>query len=194
MELDSRVGPGTQWFVRRDSATAAYANQPYRPHEKQAALEDEYAAWKLLAEMLKEAERNQATHLGNVLAPDLAARLQALAGLRYCGIGLSSHLGLEGIDAGGGRRELERLSIGTREQFSTLFRLCLAERVRSALLLDDQLVQSDPDRLRWFRTALRQTASIGVQVIVLTCRPDDYLEPAESPPPHVVDLNSLMTS
>jgi hypothetical protein len=32
-----------------------------------------------------------------------------------------------------------------------------------------------------------------VQIIVLTCRPDDYLEPAETPPPHVVDLNSLMT-
>jgi uncharacterized protein YhaN len=60
-------------------------------------------------------------------------------------------------------------------------------------LLDDQLVQSDPDRLRWFRHALRQTASVGVQIIVLTCRPDDYLEPAESPPPNVVDLNSLMT-
>lgn len=165
-----------------------------RAHEKQAVLEDEYAAWKLLAETLKEAERNQATHLGNVLAPDLAARLQALAGQRYSGIALSPHLGLEGIDTAGGRRELDRLSIGTREQLSTLFRLCLAERLRSALLLDDQLVQSDPDRLRWFRSALRQTASVGVQVIVLTCRPDDYLEPAESPPPHVVDLNSLMTS
>jgi DNA repair exonuclease SbcCD ATPase subunit len=164
-----------------------------RAHEKQAALEDEYAAWKVLAETLKEAERNQATHLGNVLAPDLAARLQALAGQRYSGIALSPHLGLEGIDTAGGRRELERLSIGTREQLSTLFRLCLAERLRSALLLDDQLVQSDPDRLRWFRAALRQTASVGVQVIVLTCRPDDYLEPAESPPPHVVDLNSLTT-
>jgi DNA repair exonuclease SbcCD ATPase subunit len=165
-----------------------------RAHEKQADLEDEYEAWKLLAETLKEAERSQATHLGNVLAPDLAARLQALVGQRYSGIALSPHLGLEGIDAAGGRRGLERLSIGTREQLSTLFRLCLAERLRSALLLDDQLVQSDPDRLRWFRSALRQTASVGVQIIVLTCRPDDYLEPAESPPLHVVDLNSLMSS
>jgi DNA repair exonuclease SbcCD ATPase subunit len=164
-----------------------------RAHEKQAALEDDYEAWRLLAETLKDAERNQATHLGNVLAPDLAVRLQALAGQRYSGIALSPHFGLEGIDAGGGRRELDRLSTGTREQLSTLFRLCLAERLQSALLLDDQLVQSDPDRLRWFRHALRQTASVGVQIIVLTCRPDDYLEPAESPPPNVVDLNSLMT-
>jgi hypothetical protein len=164
-----------------------------RAHEKQATLEDEYEAWKLLAETLKEAERTQATHLGNLLAPDLAARLQAVAGQRYSGIALSPHLSLEGIDAGGGRRELERLSIGTREQLSTLFRLCLAERLRSALVLDDQLVQSDPDRLRWFRRALRQTAATGVQVVVLTCRPDDYLEPAEMPPPHVIDLGVVVT-
>jgi hypothetical protein len=169
-------------------------NQAFqRAHEKQVALEDEYEAWKLLAETLKDAERDQATHLGNVLAPDMVSRLQALAGQRYSGIALSPHLGLEGIDVAGGRRELERLSIGTREQISTLFRLCLAERLRSALLLDDQLVQSDPDRLRWFRRALRQTATTGVQVVVLTCRPDDYLEPAETPPPHVIDLSAVIT-
>jgi len=159
-----------------------------RAHEKQAALEDEYEAWRLLADTLKEAERNQATHLGNVLAPDLAARFKSLAGVRYDGVGLGPHLSLDGIESGGARRDLERLSIGTREQLSTLFRLCLAEKLGSALLLDDQLVQSDPDRLRWFRRALRETAKTGVQIVVLTCRPDDYLEPAELPPPHVVNL------
>jgi DNA repair exonuclease SbcCD ATPase subunit len=159
-----------------------------RTQEKQASLEDEYAAWRLLAETLKEAERTQATHLGNVLAPELTAQLRGLAGQRYSGVALSPHLGLEGIEVAGGRRELDRLSIGTREQLSTLFRLCLAERLRSALLLDDQLVQSDPERLRWFRRVLRETAQKGIQIIVLTCRPDDYLEPTEVVPPHVVDL------
>ncbi|HEY4243207.1 MAG TPA: AAA family ATPase [Kofleriaceae bacterium] len=163
-----------------------------RAHEKQSALEDEYEAWRLLADTLKDAERTQATHLGNVLAPDLATRFQALAGARYNGIGLGPHLSLDGIDSAGAQRGLERLSIGTREQLSTLFRLCLAERLHSALVLDDQLVQSDPDRLRWFRRALRDTASTGVQIVVLTCRPDDYLEPAEAPPPHVVDLGAVV--
>ncbi|MCX5742494.1 MAG: hypothetical protein NT062_08365, partial [Proteobacteria bacterium] len=149
---------------------------------------DDYEAWRLLVETLKEAERTQATHLGNVLAPDLATRFQALVGPRYTGIALGPHLGLEGIVAAGGRRDLERLSIGTREQLSTLFRLCLAERLGTALLLDDQLVQSDPDRLRWFRRALRETTKTGVQIVVLTCRPDDYLEPAETLPPHIIDL------
>jgi hypothetical protein len=202
IRYEALVGDLRQAEGRLDASGGAVADERLRDleaalqraHEKQADLEDVYEAWKLLAETLKDAERNQATHLGNVLAPELAARLQALVGQRYSGIALSPHLGLEGIDAAGGRRELERLSIGTREQLSTLFRLCLAEHLGSALLLDDQLVQSDPNRLRWFRSALRQTASAGVQIIVLTCRPDDYLEPAESPPPHVVDLNFLMTS
>jgi hypothetical protein len=161
-----------------------------RAHEKQARMEDDYEAWRLLREALHEAERTQATHLGNVLAPDLSERFQAVAGQRYSGVALSPHLGLEGIGAAGDQRELSRLSIGTREQLSTLFRLCLAERLQTALLLDDQLVQSDPDRMRWFRKALRETAGKGTQVVVLTCRPDDYLEPAESPSPHVIDLNS----
>jgi len=164
-----------------------------RAYEKQAALEDDYEAWKLLADTLKDAERSQSTHLGNVLAPELTTRFQALVGARYTGVTLGPHLGLDGIDAAGGRRDLERLSIGTREQLSTLFRLCLAERLGSALLLDDQLVQSDPDRLRWFRRALRETAKTGIQIVVLTCRPDDYLEPAEIPPPHVVDLGVSVT-
>jgi hypothetical protein len=161
-----------------------------RAHEKQARMEDEYEAWRLLTEALHEAERTQATHLGNVLAPDLSERFQAVAGQRYSGVALSPHLGLDGISAAGDKRELSRLSIGTREQLSTLFRLCLAERLQTSLLLDDQLVQSDPDRMRWFRKALRETASKGTPVVVLTCRPDDYLEPAESPSPHVIDLNS----
>jgi len=38
-----------------------------------------------------------------------------------------------------------------------------------------------------------QTAATGVQVVVLTCRPDDYLEPAETPPPHVIALTTVVT-
>jgi DNA repair exonuclease SbcCD ATPase subunit len=161
-------------------------------HGKQAALEDNYEAWRLLAQTLKKAERTQATHLGSVLAPDLSARLQALTGQGYASIALDPHLGLDGVDAAGGRRDVARLSVGTREQLATLFRLCLAERLNTALLLDDQLVQSDPERLRWFRGTLRDTASKGVQILVLTCRPDDYLEPAASPAPHVVDLGAAL--
>jgi hypothetical protein len=33
-----------------------------------------------------------------------------------------------------------------------------------------------------------------VQVVVLTCRPDDYLEPAETPLPNVIDLGAAVTA
>ena len=124
----------------------------------------------------------------------MASRFLALTRARYEGVQLGTDLETQGVTAAGGTRDTKALSVGTREQLATIFRLSLAERLHCSLLLYDQLVQSDPDRLRWFRSALRHTASVGVQIIVLTCRPDDYLEPAESPSPHVVDLNLLMTS
>jgi DNA repair exonuclease SbcCD ATPase subunit len=163
----------------------------HRAQERQLQVEDEYEGWKLLAETLKEAERTQSTHLGNVLAPDLSARFRALTGERYEGVALGPHLGLEGIRVAGEPRMIERLSTGTREQLSTIFRLCLAERLRSAVVLDDQLAQSDTGRLVWFRRALQETARAGVQVVVLTCRPEDYLDPAQ-PVAHVVDLATVV--
>jgi hypothetical protein len=53
-------------------------------------------------------------------------------------------------------------------------------RPQSAIVLDDQLVQTDPRRLVWFRDVLRRTC-LHAQVIVLTCRPEDYLESDELP-------------
>jgi hypothetical protein len=40
--------------------------------------------------------------------------------------------------------------------------------------LDDQLVQSDDNRMDWFRALLTEKAR-SFQIIVFTCRPSDYL-------------------
>ena len=61
---------------------------------------------------------------------------------------------------------------------------------RCAALGSRRPVQARPGRLRWFRRVLRETASKGVQIVVLTC-PGDYLEPAETPPPHVIDVGEV---
>ena len=54
----------------------------------------------------------------------------------------------------------------------------------SVVLLDDQLVQSDPIRLEWFRQALRSSVRDQQhQVIVITCRTGDYLTRDELPVP-----------
>ncbi|MET0410874.1 MAG: hypothetical protein ABW217_06240, partial [Polyangiaceae bacterium] len=39
---------------------------------------------------------------------------------------------------------------------------------------------TDPRRLAWFRDVLLKTA-LNAQVVVLTCRPEDYLSPDELP-------------
>jgi hypothetical protein len=64
--------------------------------------------------------------------------------------------------------------VGTREQLSTLYRLCLAEHLVSTIVLDDQLVQSDANRMEWFRALLVEKAR-NFQILVFTCRPGDYL-------------------
>ena len=74
----------------------------------------------------------------------------------------------------GALRSAAQISVGTREQLSTLYRLSLAEYLSTAIILDDQLVQSDVTRMDWFRALLSEKAGV-FQIIVFTCRPNDYL-------------------
>jgi len=100
-----------------------------------------------------------------VLAPAIAAKFEALTQKRYESVRLTAQLGTEGIVVGGAVRATQRLSVGTREQLSTLYRLSLAEYLGTTLVLDDQLVQSDDTRMDWFRTILVEKAR-AFQIIV----------------------------
>jgi DNA repair exonuclease SbcCD ATPase subunit len=143
--------------------------------------EAEYEAWKLLLETMKEADAAQASNLGQVLAPAVAGRFEALTERRYQSVRLTSQLGTEGVVVQGALRPAERMSVGTREQLSTLYRLALAEYLGTTLVLDDQLVQSDDTRMDWFRELLVEKSSL-FQVVVFTCRPGDYLAKGELVP------------
>lgn len=159
---------------RRDGALAALN----RFREAERNLELEYNGWLLLLETLKEAEKSQATHLGQSMVEPIAKRFAELTASRYGELNLGPELEVGGIEAFGGTREIEQLSVGTREQLSTVFRLSLAEQLESAVLLDDQLTQTDPKRMNWFKQRLREFAG-KIQVVVLTCRPQDYLQDNE---------------
>jgi len=141
-------------------------------HERE--IEADYEAWKLLLEKMKEADAAQASNLGQALAPAISDRFQVLTERRYESVQLTSQLGTEGVVVGGAARSTSRLSVGTREQLSTLYRLALAEYLQSTIVLDDQLVQSDDGRMDWFRLLLMEKAQI-FQIVVFTCRPSDYL-------------------
>jgi hypothetical protein len=136
--------------------------------------EVEYEAWKLLLDQMKEADAAQASNLGQVLVPAIAGRFQELTQRRYQTVQLTAQLATEGVMVSGAVRPTTLISVGTREQLSTLYRLSLAEYLGTTIVLDDQLVQSDDNRMDWFRALLTEKAR-GFQIIVLTCRPGDYL-------------------
>ncbi len=137
-------------------------------------IEAEYEAWRLLLDQMKEADAAQASNLGQALVPAIAGRFQELTQHRYETVYLTAQLATEGIVVSGALRPSTQISVGTREQLSTLYRLSLAEYLRTVIVLDDQLVQSDDNRMDWFRALLTEKAH-SFQIVVFTCRPSDYL-------------------
>jgi hypothetical protein len=137
-------------------------------------IEADYEAWRLLLEQMKEADAAQASNLGQTLSPAIARGFEELTRKRYADVLLTAQLETEGVVVGGAVRSTDRISVGTREQLSTLYRLALAEFLKSTLVLDDQLVQSDDLRMEWFRDRLVEKAGL-FQIVVFTCRPADYL-------------------
>lgn len=137
-------------------------------------IEAEYEAWRLLLEQMKEADAAQASNLGQALGPAIAGRFQDLTRRRYETVQLTAQLATDGFVVSGAVRRTDQISVGTREQLSTLYRLSLAEYLGSTIVLDDQLVQSDDHRMDWFRALLAEKAR-NFQILVFTCRPGDYL-------------------
>ena len=153
---------------------------------REGEVEIEYGAWKLLLETLREAEAEDAVHLGKALVEPVSRRVSELTGGAYGAVSIAPTLSTEHIEAAGSKRELSRLSVGTRDQLATVLRLTIAEKLGSTVVLDDQLVQSDPSRMRWLYEFMVQCAR-EFQILVLTCHPDRY-DPADGPTVRSIDL------
>jgi hypothetical protein len=150
---------------------------------RERELEVDADAWKLLRDTLREVENEEGAHLGRALAGPVTARFEELTAGRYRGLRLDATLRTEAIEtttSASGNEVLEALSVGTRDQLAALIRLTIADQLKSTIVLDDHLVHSDPQRLLWFRNVLQRTA-VNAQVVVLTCRAEDYLAPDELP-------------
>jgi uncharacterized protein YhaN len=157
------------------------ADALHRAQQREQDLENDYAAWELLRNTLRETEQEEGVHLGRVLGDPIARRFGDLTDRRYGSVSLGPDPETHGISACGDSRLVSALSVGTRDQLSTIFRLSLAEQLESAVMLDDQLTQSDAQRMAWLRDLIRQLAA-KIQILVFTCRPLDYLLPAELKP------------
>lgn len=184
--------------VARQRAEDA-GNELQSAKERAQEVELEFNAWELLRKTLRDAEQEEGTHLGHALAGPIAERFAALTADRYGKLALGPNLETQGISVAGQDRLVRLLSVGTRDQLSTLFRMTLAEELKTALILDDQLTQTDSRRMSWLRDLLKEVAA-NIQVIVFTCRPEDYLAPKgrkntlddQQPPVRSVDLTQFV--
>ncbi len=153
---------------------------------REGEIEIEYGAWKLLLEALREAEAEDAVHLGKALVEPVSRRVSELTGGAYGEVSIAPTLSTDNIEAAGSKRELSRLSVGTRDQIATVLRLTIAEKLGSTVVLDDQLVQSDASRMRWLYEFMLQCAK-EFQILVLTCHPEQY-DPADGHALRSIDL------
>ena len=153
---------------------------------REGEIEIEYGAWKLLLETLRDAEDEDAVHLGKALVEPVSRRVSELTGGAYGEVSIAPTLSTQNIEAAGSKRELSRLSVGTRDQLATVLRLTIAEKLGSTVVLDDQLVQSDASRMRWLYEFMLQCAK-EFQILVLTCHPEQY-DPADGHTLRSIDL------
>ena len=151
-----------------------------RAIDREHEIQVEYSAWKLLMDTLREVENTHGAHLGKALSGPLSTRLSELSSGRYAQLEIDPHLKGQGLQAAGSNRSFGSLSEGTKDQVATLFRLGIAEHLGSAIILDDHLNQSDPEKIQWFLQHLCETSK-KIQVILITCRPGDYLKAGQWP-------------
>lgn len=109
---------------------------------------------------------------------------------RYGDIAIGPHLDASGILLGGSERPFDQLSVGTQEQIALLLRLSIAEALKSFLVLDDHLTQTDDGRMTWIRQLLERSSG-STQVIVLTCHPEHYRSKGQASV-NTVDLQKVI--
>ena len=153
---------------------------------REGEIEIEYGAWKLLLDTLRDAEAEDAVHLGKALVEPVSRRVSELTGGSYGEVSIAPTLSTQNIEAAGSKRELSRLSVGTRDQLATVLRLTIAEKLSSTVVLDDQLVQSDASRMQWLGGFMME-CSKEFQILVLTCHPEHY-DLGDGQPSRLIDL------
>lgn len=150
-------------------------------------LRQQADARKLLMDRLLEAQRKVSDALARPLEEAAAPYLELLFGpgsharLRWKEDG-SSFEGLD-IDRGKVHRSsfaFDKLSQGTREQVALALRLAMAEVLAEEhdgclpLVLDDALTHADRERIRKLQNLLYRGAERGLQILLLTCHPENY--------------------
>lgn len=106
---------------------------------------------------------------------ELGKMVAAMTGGRHTGVALEGALPRSLAQRDGMSLGWDLLSAGTRDTLALALRLAMARRFLGSspgfLVMDDPLVDMDPDRQQAAAAALREFAA-GTQLIVFTCHPD----------------------
>ena len=136
---------------------------------------------RLLIMTIKEAEEEQAASLGQPLLELVNRWLPKITGNAYSEIRVDPKTLEPGFiisPAYRGPIDPDHLSYGTREQVYVLFRLALGavlgEKERQLVVLDDRLVNADPDRLERLCSVLEDASRQSCQILLATCNEAPY--------------------
>lgn len=151
-----------------------------RARDEAASERRKIAAWQMLDGALQAAQRAVRERFDEPvrqrLRPLLARLVPGADALIDAATLAPSKLARNGIE-----EPFESLSTGTKEQIAVLVRLALARLLREhegeapCLILDDALVYADATRFGIMKKLLEEAAA-ELQIIVLTCRPNDYAD------------------
>jgi len=150
-----------------------------RTEQKLALVETDANATRLLWESFQAARKELDRDIVAPLRQRLSARIQSLTQSRYQEVCMQHDFKAESLlTAHGVTAPLPDLSFGTREQLAFLSRLCLAEMLsekeRSLVVFDDNLVHTDPKRLK-LACAMLEEAAETAQILLLSCHPERFL-------------------
>ncbi|MCH4091967.1 hypothetical protein [Acetobacter sp.] len=166
-----------------DEAIAACKRDIERHRTERESCEQEVAVLRLLKETLVEAERETTERY---LAP-LTRAIQPTIEMLFprATASVQTDFTVSGLTRGRDEERVENLSDGTREQIAVLVRLGFADILHAQgrpamLILDDALCFSDVVRTRTLFDILTDAAS-RMQIIVMTCREDQFAELSARP-------------
>jgi DNA repair exonuclease SbcCD ATPase subunit len=151
-----------------------------------AAARRKAEAIRLLDQLFTEEQRSLATRFTQPLADKISGYLECLFGPGSRANVVFNDNEFQGLDLarsthGGAAFRFETLSGGTKEQVAAAMRLAMAEILSEGfdgclpVIFDDAFAYSDPDRVQILQRMLDLAAERGLQVIVLTCNPSDYM-------------------
>lgn len=207
-QLETAIQQAREAYKQDEAAARALLQQgPYTSlaiaEERVKQLEDDEAAETLRLEAIRRlktaVEVAKAKVLAGISEPvehRATAILERIAGRPFASIQLGDGMTLKSVRPEGCSEaaSVEDMSSGEKEQIYFATRLALAEVLsdeeRQILMLDDPLVNTDPERLQRILELIKES-SHRLQFLILSCHPERYMELTGTVVHHMEKLQSV---